>query len=68
MNYKAEGRKLRALATFKGVTLRKIAKDLGYHPAYVSNVLRGQDKSDTALHRIREYLEDQPDEFATVAA
>lgn len=60
-NNKAEARRLRKLAFNKDIELRKIAEDLGYHPAYVSNVLRWQDESLTALERIKVYLEEAPE-------
>lgn len=46
-----------AMRVTHGVTLQKIAEELDYNPAYVSNVLRGQDESKTALDRIEELLD-----------
>lgn len=50
-----------------GVTMVKMAKDLDYHYAYVSQVLGGHLTSEKALRRITEYIDKLDSEYSLAA-
>lgn len=61
-------KEIRDRAFILRVKIKDIAAALSYHRAYVSLILGGKLRSETALERITEYLDEVESEPAALAA